>query len=317
MKHIILLSILCLPLLAFAQQNTFRYKGELPTEKFWYYGEDTEDINYENADKIALRNRIYVMFDSTGTLFLNGHEVKMGDFEKSFKYVLTNPDKLEYLPENVENAVVFSNSLDGGVFSDKDNVTRFKEGFILVKISSTYINIMEEQLKNNPNMTWENLTTEDIVILEKNRLNIAIVQADESPFEEEIEDWEEVEEVKEKPLILKKRNVFTVLINANDELLVRDELTDIAELRAKTKEFILNPSHDENLSEGAVYALVYLKTDSNASAEFYWEVFNELKAAYNEIWNQIAIERYGLEIKYLREDIQKEIRNDYPMTIRE
>jgi biopolymer transport protein ExbD len=43
------------------------------------------------------------------------------------------------------------------------------------------------------------------------------------------------------PLRLKTRNVFSVLVNANNELLVRGEPMEKADLRDKAKEFIMNP----------------------------------------------------------------------------
>jgi len=40
------------------------------------------------------------------------------------------------------------------------------------------------------------------------------------------------------PTKLNKRNVFSVLVNADDQLLVRGELAEVEELRERTKEFI-------------------------------------------------------------------------------
>ena len=45
------------------------------------------------------------------------------------------------------------------------------------------------------------------------------------------------------------RNVFVVLANANDQLLVEGEPLEITELREKAKEFILNPNNKEDLPE--------------------------------------------------------------------
>lgn len=46
-----------------------------------------------------------------------------------------------------------------------------------------------------------------------------------------------------------KRNVLVVLANANDQLLVGNELMEITQLREKAKEFIVNPKRKENLPE--------------------------------------------------------------------
>ena len=48
---------------------------------------------------------------------------------------------------------------------------------------------------------------------------------------------------------IKQRNVFVVLANANDQLLVEGELLVIDQIREKAKEFIVNPARKENLPE--------------------------------------------------------------------
>ncbi len=48
---------------------------------------------------------------------------------------------------------------------------------------------------------------------------------------------------------IKQRNVFVVLANANDQLLVEGELLLIEQVREKAKEFIVNPARKETLPE--------------------------------------------------------------------
>jgi len=48
---------------------------------------------------------------------------------------------------------------------------------------------------------------------------------------------------------IKQRNVFVVLANANDQLLVEGELLLIDQVREKAKEFIVNPARKESLPE--------------------------------------------------------------------
>ena len=52
------------------------------------------------------------------------------------------------------------------------------------------------------------------------------------------------------PPPIKQRNVFTVLANANDQLLVEGELMEISELRDAAKEFIANPQNKYYIREG-------------------------------------------------------------------
>jgi biopolymer transport protein ExbD len=53
----------------------------------------------------------------------------------------------------------------------------------------------------------------------------------------------------EKPPPIKDRNVFVVLANANDQLLVEGELMDVKDLKEAAKEFIENPMNNETLPE--------------------------------------------------------------------
>jgi len=46
-----------------------------------------------------------------------------------------------------------------------------------------------------------------------------------------------------------ERNVFTVLANKNDQLLVENGLMEITQLKAAAKEFIENPNNKESLPE--------------------------------------------------------------------
>ena len=56
-------------------------------------------------------------------------------------------------------------------------------------------------------------------------------------------------EVDQEIIDIKQRNVLTVLVNANDQLLVKGELMQIEDLKEKAKEFIANPKNSDDLPE--------------------------------------------------------------------
>ena len=116
---------------------------------------------------------------------------------------------------------------------------------------------------------------------------------------------------------LKERNVFSVLVNADNQLLVRGEPTDIRDLRERTKEFIINPEKLENMSEDPTKAIVSLKNDRGTQYGTYLEVYNEVKAAYNELRDEEAKKRYGKEYQYLNKDQAKSIRDAIPLILSE
>lgn len=114
-----------------------------------------------------------------------------------------------------------------------------------------------------------------------------------------------------------RRNVLSILINANDELLIRGEEENVAQLKERTKEFILNPSNDESLAQNPVNAVISLKNDRGTSYNAYIQVYNELRAAYSEIHNEVAMKRYGKSYDDLDFEFKKSIRNDFPLVISE
>ncbi|NPA34697.1 MAG: biopolymer transporter ExbD [Chlorobi bacterium] len=113
------------------------------------------------------------------------------------------------------------------------------------------------------------------------------------------------------------RNVFTVLVNANDELLVEGEPMEVSKLREAAKEFIANPYGRPDLSESPQKAVISLKTDRGTSYKMYITVYNELKAAYRELRDEAAMKKYGVPFDKLPPDKQKEIRKMYPIKISE
>jgi hypothetical protein len=104
--------------------------------------------------------------------------------------------------------------------------------------------------------------------------------------------------------LIRERNIFTVLINSNNNLLVENEYMDISELRKACKEFIINNGlgdcdycdgglRDPNSSDNPTKAVVSLQNDRGTSYDMYIRVQNELVAAYEELRNELSIKRYG------------------------
>jgi len=109
-----------------------------------------------------------------------------------------------------------------------------------------------------------------------------------------------------EPPDVKERNVLNVLINSRDALLVNREVGDLTTLRQRVKAFIENrenrPDWPEKRLEtieplGEVYVsrgIVSLQNDRGTSYEMYIQVQNELAAAFNELRNELAKEKFGL-----------------------
>lgn len=95
-----------------------------------------------------------------------------------------------------------------------------------------------------------------------------------------------------------ERNIFKVLVNSQDAMLVEGEPMDnVAELREMVQEFVLNNGANPDLSESPDKAVVSFKTDRGTSYEMYVNVLDELQGAYYEIY----AERLGVDTKTIRE----------------
>jgi len=141
--------------------------------------------------------------------------------------------------------------------------------------------------------------------------------------------WDE--ELVEDPPPIKERNIFTVLVNSNDQLLVEDEYLEISQLREKAMEFIDNNGDGSctyckgfkvsSSSDNPDKAVISLQNDRGTSYGMYVKVQNELVAAYEDLRDKYAEEEYGKSYRGMDEEEDKELLNEirkaYPQKISE
>ena len=132
-------------------------------------------------------------------------------------------------------------------------------------------------------------------------------------------------------LKVKERNVLQVRINKDNQLMVGSDYMEVSQLRDKAKEFIANPNDEAKLPEkhlknipllgGACMItekhVISVTNDVGTSYQAYIDVQNELVAAYNELRNELAEEKFGKAYAECSEDEQKAIRDFYPQKISE
>lgn len=82
---------------------------------------------------------------------------------------------------------------------------------------------------------------------------------------------------------LKQRNIFNILINSNDLLLIENKPAELKEVNELVKEFVTNRGKNPKLSESPQKAVVSLKTDRGTGYEIYVQVQDEIKKAYHEL----------------------------------
>jgi biopolymer transport protein ExbD len=117
---------------------------------------------------------------------------------------------------------------------------------------------------------------------------------------------------------LNERNVYSVLVNAQNELLIRGERMRIENLRENAKSFIANPNRRSDYAESPKNAIISLKNDRGTQYKTYIEVYNELKGAYRELWDELSLRKFGEPYSDDMDFAQKKaIRDEIPFVISE
>lgn len=114
-----------------------------------------------------------------------------------------------------------------------------------------------------------------------------------------------------------KRNVLNILVNSKDQILVEQSEASVETIRETTKIFIMNPQGLKTLPANPRKAIVSLQNDRSTSYRKYLEVYNEVKAAYNELWEEASQLRFGKSYTKLNDLDRKDIRKDIPLVISE
>ncbi len=131
-------------------------------------------------------------------------------------------------------------------------------------------------------------------------------------------------------IIVKERNVLQIRLNKDDQLMIGGEWSDIKQLREKAKEFIANPKDDPNMPEKHAKTLPFfgnvmitekhvisVQNDVGTSYDAYFQVQNELVAAYNELRDELAKAQFGKPLAECTEEQKEAISDYYPQKISE
>jgi biopolymer transport protein ExbD len=128
---------------------------------------------------------------------------------------------------------------------------------------------------------------------------------------------------------IKERNVFTVLLDANNRLMVEGELMRVEDLKERAKEFILNPGDSENLPEKKLTEIpligeypvtkgvISLRNDQGTQYGMYLTVQNELVAAINQVRDEFATQKFGKKYEGLTSEQKDAVREAIPSRISE
>lgn len=129
---------------------------------------------------------------------------------------------------------------------------------------------------------------------------------------------------------IKERNVLYIMVNADGRLMCNFEEMPIEELKARAKEFIENPNNAASLPEKHEKYIdllgrcvitdkhvISVQTDRSTPYNVYFQVQNELVAAYNELREALSRNKFGKNYEALNAEQQLAIRTYYPQKISE
>ncbi|MCF8369248.1 MAG: biopolymer transporter ExbD [Bacteroidales bacterium] len=142
---------------------------------------------------------------------------------------------------------------------------------------------------------------------------------------------EEMEDIK-----VKERNIFKVLVNKNDRLLLNGKPGDISMLKIGAKEFLQSGNLNSPVSTldmpekrevdipllgGTIYiskGIISLKNDRGTSYDMYIQVQNELAAAIRELRDDLSNQFFQMNFEQLSDDEKiKAIQKAVPVAISE
>ena len=118
-----------------------------------------------------------------------------------------------------------------------------------------------------------------------------------------------------EPPIIKEKNIFKVIVNRNNDLLVEDELMQLENLKEAAMRFLDNGGGvgpeacnycqgpgDPASSDNPIKAVIMLVNDRQTEYGTYIAVQNELVAAYNELRDRSAQRLYGKSFQQMEAD---------------
>ena len=137
---------------------------------------------------------------------------------------------------------------------------------------------------------------------------------------------------------VKERNLMKVYISKANNIMVstqmeENQVIDIHQLKDKAKEFVQNPFDLESLPEKEpteielpnggkwVYpvsaGVISLQNDRGTVYNTYIMVQNELTRAFNEVRNEVALNKFGVPFSELTEDQRNAVQKAVPLKISE
>ncbi len=114
-----------------------------------------------------------------------------------------------------------------------------------------------------------------------------------------------------------ERNVINIKLNGDGDLLFEKRALPLEQLREQIKTYILNPQQLPDLPSSPTKAVVSLQNDRGTPYEDYLGVYDQIQAAYKELWAEAAQNLFQKNFDQLTVEQRKEIKAELPQIISE
>ena len=113
------------------------------------------------------------------------------------------------------------------------------------------------------------------------------------------------------------RNVLTILVNANDDILVESVPKQIDDMKEIIMEFVENPKGENDKPTSPKKAIISLQNDVNTSYEAYVKIYSHIHEAYMALRNNMAQLQFQDDYDKLAVAQKNVVLKQYPMKLSE
>jgi biopolymer transport protein ExbD len=120
---------------------------------------------------------------------------------------------------------------------------------------------------------------------------------------------------------IKMRNVYSIIVNSQDKLLIEDEPGEIEQIREGIIKHLTNEGVDPDFAENSKDAIVTVKADRGTTYEVYIRIKDEIKKAYAQVradYLKVSVSKY-MEIAKQKtpehEELYDKAKEKYPFNV--
>jgi biopolymer transport protein ExbD len=117
------------------------------------------------------------------------------------------------------------------------------------------------------------------------------------------------------PPPIQDRNMLTILVNNNGDILLEDEPANLGMIRDEVVKHVTNNGEDPDYADSPDDAIVSLKTQEATPYRIYIDVLDEVRSGYNDVRDSRARQQFNEGYDELNEEQRKQIQEEIPLKI--